>query len=148
MKHKDHKKKTINVYKCPSVQHNPRHLLTTGELIATSDGSEENSSRHLLGSKSTNWSLGKYIPDVEGVRARSDSTVKQKNGSQINNNISSTVPKKFMSSVCSALYEAARASRPKSGLTLSYDVERDWDKTHKMWKACLECECFTAAVRF
>lgn len=48
----------------------------------------------------------------------------------------------------SALYKAARASWPKSGLTPSYDVEQDSDKTHKMWKACLECECFTAAVRF
>lgn len=89
-----------------------------------------------------------YIPDVEKAGARSDSTVKQKNGSQINNNISSAIPKKFMSSVCSAFCEAARTSWTKSGLTLSYDAEQDSDKTYKMPKACLECECFTAAVRF
>lgn len=61
MNHKEHKK-TINVYNCPSVQLNPRHLLTTGELIMTFDGSEENSIRHLLGRKSTNSSLGNIFP--------------------------------------------------------------------------------------
>lgn len=104
------------------------NLLTTGEPIMTFDASEENSKKK--------------------KKAQSDSSVKRTNGSQMNHNISSAAPKKFMSSVCPALSRAARASWPKSSLTLSYDVEQDSHETHKMSKARLECQCFTAAETF